>query len=490
MKHLGLLLVTLTIGATPARAADQWIEVKSAHFAVTSNAGEGPTKTLAWQLEQIRSAIGVLWPWAQVDLNRPLTVFVLKDETSMRSLAPRYWEEKGAVHPATLWVGGRDQNFLALRTDVEGRDTSDSNPYITSYFSYVSLILQQSVGRSLPLWFSRGLAGVMSNTIVRESKILLGPPIRWHLERIHNGVRMKLPALVKVTRSSPEYRNGEDLLTFDAEAWAFVHFLMFGENGERWPKLDQFAKSVARGADPDAAFREALGSPEQLDAPFVNYVNRSLYSYRQVNVDASVKREGFTVAKLAPADAASRRALFHAAMQRPVEARAAIAEARKAGEAPDALAAEGILLEQEEKPDEAQAAYARAAEAGTTDAYVYYRLASLLWRGNADHDTLLRVEKLLSRAIGLNTRFAAAYALIGEARAALGNDQAIGMVLRAIALEPAEPAFHISAANVLWRANQIDAAIKHAQAAQALADTDEERRRAADMLDRLARAKG
>jgi len=56
------------VGTRPLAAADQWIEVKSAHFVVTSNAGDGSTRTIAWQLEQIRSAIATLWPWAKVDL--------------------------------------------------------------------------------------------------------------------------------------------------------------------------------------------------------------------------------------------------------------------------------------------------------------------------------------------------------------------------------------------------------------------------------------
>src|SRR3982750_437154 len=149
----------------------------------------------------------------------------------MKSGARSYWEQKGGLPPASLWVGGPDQNYLALRSDVEARDEIHINPYVTSYFSYVSLILQQSVGHSLPLWFSRGLAGVMSNTIVRESKIYLGPPIPWHLERLREGMRLKLPALLKVARNSPEFRKGEDLSTFDAESWALVHFLMFGDNG-------------------------------------------------------------------------------------------------------------------------------------------------------------------------------------------------------------------------------------------------------------------
>ena len=85
------------------------------------------------------------------------------------------------MHPESVWVGGVDQNYLAIRTDVKAEDTLTINPYVTSNFSYVSLILQQSGGPNQPLWFARGLAGVLSNTIVHESGILLGAPIPWHL---------------------------------------------------------------------------------------------------------------------------------------------------------------------------------------------------------------------------------------------------------------------------------------------------------------------
>ena len=102
MRPAALFLVFLVTAVARAEAADQWIEVKSAHFTLTSSASEGATKTLAWQLEQIRSAISVLWPWAKVDLNKPLSVFVVKDETSMRAMAPSYWEQKGGMRPATI----------------------------------------------------------------------------------------------------------------------------------------------------------------------------------------------------------------------------------------------------------------------------------------------------------------------------------------------------------------------------------------------------
>jgi hypothetical protein len=54
----------------------------------------------------------------------------------------------------------------------------------------------------------------------------------------------------------------------------------------------------------------------------------------RVDVDASVKRESFPNRQLSPSESAAALALFHVAMNRPVEARAAIDEARKAGPLP------------------------------------------------------------------------------------------------------------------------------------------------------------
>ena len=484
-----LLLSVALLAPIPAAAAEQWIEVKSAHFTLTSNASDGATRKLAWQLEQIRSAIGVLWPWARLDLTKPLSVLVVKDETSMKALVPGYWEKKGGVRPVTVWVSGADQNYLAIRVDTETRDELNVNPYVSSYFSYVSLILQQSVPRPLPLWFSRGLSGVMSNTIVRDAKILLGPPIPWHLERLRDGSRLPTAALLKVDRESPEYTSGDGLSAFDAQAWAFVHFLMFADNGARWPKLDQFARMAASGADPDVAFREALGKPEDLTSVFLAYVNRSLFSFRQINVDVTVKREGFVATRLAAAEAASRRALLHAAMRRPVEARAAIAEARQAGSAPESDVAEALLLDAEDKDDAAQAAFAKAVESGSASPYAHYRLASLLWRGEPDDKTMARIEQLLARAVALNARYAYAHAMLAEARSVLKIGQPIGIALHAISLEPGDTYPRLVAARILWREGKHDEALKHAESALSLADTEGERQRAKDTIAQITRAK-
>ncbi len=83
-------LTALVFVSTRGRAAaDDWIEVKSAHFTVVSNAGERTTRRLVWQLEQVRSATSTLFAWAKADLVKPLRVVVVKDENSMRVWAPQ-----------------------------------------------------------------------------------------------------------------------------------------------------------------------------------------------------------------------------------------------------------------------------------------------------------------------------------------------------------------------------------------------------------------
>ena len=483
------LLAGALIASIDLAAADQWIEVKSAHFTLLSNAGDGRTRKLAWQLEQLRGALTALWSWMKPDLNKPLRILVLKDETSMREFAPEYWERRGGVRPASLWVTGPDQHYLAVRADVEVDDQITLNPYLTAYFSYGGLVLDQSIDTDLPFWFMRGFTGILSNTIVREDRVLFGPIIPWHINALRDLPRLPLAKLVTITRRSAELKQSEFLQTFDAQTWALVHYLLFGDQGKRAPQLDAFVRLATEGKDPVAAFTEALGPIDAVEGGLLIYVQRSLFAYQQVRVDVSVQREKFPVRQIPAAEAASTKALFHAVMDRPTESRAAIAEARKL-DAKDATsyAAEALVLDGEKKRDEAKAAYAKAVEFGTTSAYAHYRLAGLTWQPQPSKDTLTELEGLLSKAVDRNVRYAAAYAWLGEIRVSLGNAEGIGLIRRAITLEPREATHRLRAANVMLRQGKPAEARVDAQAALTLAETDDERRRAQELLDAIAKA--
>ncbi len=487
-----ILVVGVLAGLAPrsATAADTWLEMQSPHFKAVSNGGEGSTRSVLWQFEQIRSAMAALWPWMKSDLPKPVLVIGAKDEATMRLLAPEYWERRGSLHPVSVSVTGPDQHYMLIRTDQRGDDTTTLNPYISAYFSYAGLILHSSFERDLPLWFSIGLAGVVSNTIVRDKFILLGPPIPWHLEALRTQSRLSLRQLISVTRKSPEYRQANGREQFDPQAWAFVHFLMFGDKGVHRSAINRFSNLLSSGKEAEAAFTEAIGRVEDLESPFVAYINNSIYSYSRVNLDAAVATEKFQARPLSLADAAASRAAFHVAMNRPTEARALIEEARKADASNvAAFVSEGLLLDTTDKDEEAQAAFAKAAEMGTPNAYAHYRAAMLKWPAGPqpDQETLKQMETGLTRAVTLNPSFAAAHASLAEVRAALGRPSADVMpsILRAVELEPSSSWYRLTAARVLWRFNNLTDARKAAQLAVTIAATDQERAEAQRFLSTI-----
>jgi len=473
---------------TPSRATaaePPWIEMTSAHFRVVSNAGERSTRTLTWQFEQIRSVVATVWPWAHLELGTPITVIVLRDESSLRALAPQFWERKNDVRPASVWASAADQHYIAIRADLRSDDRDTLNPYINAYHAYVGLVLQSAVEPKLPLWFVTGLAGVLSNTIVRDTFILVGAPIPWHLRRLNSRSRLPLNSLMAVTQKSPEYTDADRLEGFEAESWAFVHYLLFGDEAAHRKQVDQYAELIHRGTDAAVAFKEAFGRIEDLDAPFKAHTSKPLIPFGKAAVDISVKRESFQFRTMPTAEAAALRAGFQVAANRPVEARAQIDQARTADpNDPGSYVSEAVLLDGEGKRDDARAAYAKAVERGTGSYYAYFRLAALEWRADADHDTLLLLDKHLTRAVELNDRFAAGHAYLAEVKATLDpkSDAAVAAARRAIALEPAAPDHHLSAARVSWRRGEYGDAKREAQTALALARSDRDRDAAQQLL--------
>ena len=182
--------------AAPAAAAPPpWLEVKSAHFTVITDAGEKDGRRAAWQFEQIRSALLQIWPWAKIDRGQPFVVFAARSEATLKTLGPQFWEGK-RFRPAGFGAQGRDRHFIAVRTDVAEPDEVGTNPYQTAYWTYVSAVFNRSFPRHVPDWYARGVAEVMSNTIVREKEIHVGRPIRENIQLARD--RVPAPSLTSL----------------------------------------------------------------------------------------------------------------------------------------------------------------------------------------------------------------------------------------------------------------------------------------------------
>jgi hypothetical protein len=490
LKSRRVLLGSLGLALSASAAAGErpWIEIKSPHFSVVSDAGDKRTREVAWEFEQIRAVLERLWPWARLSSGKPILVLAVRDETELKALAPRFWEQKGGLRPASVFATGRDRHYIALRLDATTLDQEKVNPYRDAYWEYAILVLDSSFDRPLPEWFRRGLAEVISNTIVRDKEILLGCLIPWHLRRLRDHGRMTLDTFLSVDRRSPYLSQLEQSRDFHAQAWVFLHYLMFGEKGVNQARLNQFARLLKEGKSEDAARSEAFGGIDAFDKGFYQNISRylsgTLFGYQRIDLSVKVSAEGFTPRAVTPAESAGARAGLHAAMNQRLEARGL---ARQAQEADPALAApyevEGILCDGEQKTDEARAAYAKAVEARGASYYAYYRNAQLLSRPNADPETLSRIEKNLARAIELNPEYAWAYSYQADVRVRLGQkDQALGPGLHAVALEPGQSYHHMALARVLWALSRRDEAMREAETSLALARADHDRQNAEQFL--------
>src|SRR5262245_66204261 len=111
--------LALLLGSSASlSAADRpWVEVKSPHFTAISDAGDKPAREVLWAFEQMRIVIQGLFPWAGVDLNRPIVLLVVHNESAMRQLLPDLDERKQTFTPPSMPAYGSDRYYIALRTD-------------------------------------------------------------------------------------------------------------------------------------------------------------------------------------------------------------------------------------------------------------------------------------------------------------------------------------------------------------------------------------
>src|SRR5215470_992961 len=150
--------------AAPASAKDSWVEVRSPNFTVLSNAGDKEARRIADQFEQFREVFRATLPQFRVDLGKPLIIFAVKDEDSLKLLLPAFWETKGHVHPAGFYSPGEESHLVAVRTGLEGEI-----PYEIVYHEYTHAIMDLNV-RGLPVWLGEGLAEFYGHSVIHEKE--------------------------------------------------------------------------------------------------------------------------------------------------------------------------------------------------------------------------------------------------------------------------------------------------------------------------------
>jgi TPR repeat protein len=480
-----LAVVSLACGGI-AHAAETWVEVKAPNFTVISNAGAGIARETATEFEQVRGAYVKLWPWAHFGRGRATIVLALKDEGTLRRWAPGYFEVKGGIDvvSGSAWLG--DRQYLFLRTDSRPQDVNVTPSY-NSYRGYLELLLSTSLDRRLPQWLSNGMASVFANTAVRDKEIRVGQPVSWELRNFSRFARRPLREILDARSDSPLLLKDGLRDIFDAQCYVLVHFLSFGDRGAHAPNLNHFLQLWMAGRSYDDALLEAFGDVAALERQIADYATRPILSYARVQAESDIGASLPAARTVSPAEIVGLQAAVHVAMGRPVEAQAALREARVADpNSPLSYDAEGLLADHDKDKPRAILAYTLAAELGSTSAYTHYRAAQLAWKPETDAATLAAQRRHLERALELDASYADAASFLadilveqGEAQAALPQAQ------RAIALEPSNSYHRVALARALNKLGQGEEAQKAAELGLKLADNEGDRSSAERFLQFL-----
>jgi tetratricopeptide (TPR) repeat protein len=482
---VSLLLAFVILVVPPAlEAKDTWIEVHSPNFTVISNAGEKEARKIADQFEQFREVFHNSFPKLRVDLGKPLVIFAVKNEDSLKALLPAYWEVKGHMHPAGIYMPGEERHYVAVRTDIEG-----DNPYQVVYHEYTHAIMNLNF-RGLPVWLNEGLAEFYGNSAIHDKDVEIGKIAPYHLQTLQQERLIPMDALLLADESSPYYNEENHASMFYAESWAIVHYLMLDPDARKRQLLGTFMAQWDASGDQLAAAQKTFGDLKKFGSAMEAYARQRSFYVGKVATTIHGDPKSFTSRLLPPAEVDAERALFYAHTQRPKEALAAVDEALQADpNLPLAYEAKGVLAYSEEEFLPAATAFTRAIELNTTSYFPYYFAAEAQLRsGFPSQERVPELIGYLEKTIQMNPQFAPAYAALASIYSANSDtrEKAFAAGRKAVELEPGNLSYATSYGYVLSNAGKTAEAKALAIRIQQAARTPLERANAQQLLSAIA----
>ncbi len=463
-----------TNGAT--KKEDPWIEVRSPHFTVVSDAGEKKARRTAGDFERIRAVFLTALPKARDD-GSPIVVLATKNEDGLKELLPQYWERKGQ-RPGGVFQRGFDKHFVVLRLDGRAHER-----YRLIYHEYFHLLASLNE-KKIPIWMNEGLAKFWERTRIRGKTVDIGMPIgRDVFERNR---MLPLEELIGM-EENPHDTDPHKVSIFYAQSWALIHYLLLGDENERTrPALSRYLQLVQKNVNSVEAARRSLGDLDELQEKLEAYVrSRRMRRGPRMDAPAKIDEKAYPVRELSPAESAAVRGSFLVASNRPYEAQEFLEEALRL-DPKSALAHEsmGYLEYRRNKRELAKRWFEDALGLGTGSYLSHYYYAVLATENIQDTDAWARAEGSLKRAIDINPLFGPGYGQLAYEYVRRGEkiEEAIDIARRSVELEPQNVIYLVNTGEILLRLNRLDEAREVGGRVAALVTTAAERQMAKAFL--------
>jgi tetratricopeptide (TPR) repeat protein len=452
---VALFVVELILNSLVFAGEPQWLEVRSPHFSVVTDAGEKRGREVALRFEQMRAVYGALLVKSNVNLAVPLQIVAFRNTKEMRQFAP-LWNGK-PTEVAGLFQGGEDRSFIML-------DMSSENPWQVVFHEYAHQLMNGNVRERMDPWFEEGFAEYFSSIEVDNKQARVGKVRDEEYQILRQVGFIKIADLFQVQQNSSTYNeSGGRRTVFYAESSLVVHYLY---DHQLIPKLGEyFTLKVDRKVPVEDAMKQAFGMDAQrFDKELRNYVGAGRYRYYALPTPQVVANANYSVTPVSVADSSAVLGDIH--LHSPDYLGKAVEEfeAILKTDPNHAASLRGLGYAYLQKHDFQRAGeyFRRSAQADSKDPRVHYYSALLMnqeGRFEADPEKIAVMKKELQASISLDPNFADAYNLLAFADMSSGDhDKALQDMEKALSINPRNEGYQINLAIMYMSARKLDQA--------------------------------
>lgn len=198
---------------------EPWLRAQSAHFVILSSATEKRTREMVEGLETLAVALTKLAPSIGGTGSTPTRVLVFTRHSEVQPYFD-YLLNRDSAHVTGVFVSQKNAGSMIIDAG-SGKIPADRTPF----HELVHSLLDRN-DKHPPLWLEEGLAEYFSGAELHSGSLVVGAPVREHIDAIRRDKAMPLAQLFAVARESDVYNLPAGQRIFYAESWAAVDALM------------------------------------------------------------------------------------------------------------------------------------------------------------------------------------------------------------------------------------------------------------------------
>lgn len=280
---------------SPVRC-DDWIELRTPHFTVFSEASESRTRAWATEFELFRRAMMIVMP-VDPSAVEPVTLVLFRSDRRLRPFKPVEGGKPSKV--AGFFARSPGRACIAIAIDGARDDVRE-----VIFHEGVHWHLASS-DRALPLWLEEGLAGAFGNFRLSGNSFVVGSHRPEYMRYVGIAKPMPFEKMAAADFTGLKFNGQHAELTelFYCQSWLLVHALFFGVDGVGYLPLAQYVGGRPSDDDFTRDLEKGLGiSVATLDKRMADYMAGGRFRTLTFPFDRTAVEAGFALRRPSAAE--------------------------------------------------------------------------------------------------------------------------------------------------------------------------------------------